>query len=210
MVGSLAGCISGADPEHDGPVLEEPSAGRMDETLPYPVYGEEVPSVSVPDAFEDETISTEGFRGERHQLLTFISARCDHSRMVVEPLGGLQSHAIENGYHDEIATLVYTFDPEHDTPEVLREFGDSIGAEANRDGWHFLRPETETRAQEVVTGSFGVDYERALPFHDHEFHHRELVLLVNEAGFVERAYVGGSVPSTEKAIEDVRTLRERW
>jgi protein SCO1/2 len=45
--------------------------------------------------------------------------------------------------------------------------------------------------------------------HARHFTHLSLILLVNEDGFVERAY-NGQPPSPDTAIEDARTLVERW
>jgi len=60
-----------------------------------------------------------------------------------------QEAAAEAGYGDQVAFLPTTFDPERDTAETLREYAGQQGVDLDAGNWHFLRPETYERAQEI-------------------------------------------------------------
>lgn len=63
----LAGCLS-FESAPDGPVLDPPDRHekRAEVGVPYPIYGEELPGVTVPAPLHDRTVSTRKFVGERH------------------------------------------------------------------------------------------------------------------------------------------------
>jgi protein SCO1/2 len=79
--------------------------------------------------------------------------------------------------------------------------------------WWFLRPENPDRAEEVVTDTFGVNFQ-FVPAEEREMDnmawiHGNLILLANADGYVERAY-DRQPPNPADVLEDTRTLRERW
>ncbi|WP_336343141.1 SCO family protein [Halalkalicoccus ordinarius] len=213
----VAGCLGRAD---DETVLDEPDdQGTDSENLPYPAYGETFPESTLPDPLRDREVSTAEFEGERVVLMTFLFTRCPDGvcPALTQVLRHAQADAIENDYADEVALLATTFDVERDTPEVLREYGEAQGVDYEAENWHFLRPESEERAREVVTETYGVEYQRVDPeqlegdHSDHEmgeysFNHYPITYLVNREGYVERAYAG--VPETSRVVEDVGTVAD--
>lgn len=215
---SLAGCLdavpSGVGGSSDV-VLDPPESERGgDADLPYPTRGEQLPEASVPAALADREVTTTEFVGERHVMLTFVFARCSMTcPMLTATLSAVQSASIEDGFAEEFAFLPTTFDPVHDTPAVLAEYGAERGVEFEAGNWWFLRPRTEARAEAVVTDTFGVFFKH-VPEAEREvenmaYIHNNLVLLVNADGYVERAY-GGDPPNPGDVVEDARTLHDRW
>jgi len=215
---SLAGCLD-AVPIGGGSsnvVLDPPADERAgdDVDLPYATRGERLPEATVPAPLAGREVTTTEFVGERHTLLTFVFARCTMTcPMLTASLSAVQSASIDGGFADEFAFMPTTFDPEYDTPEVLEEYGRKRGVDFEAGNWWFLRPETEARAEEVVTDTFGVHYQ-FVPEEEREMEnmayiHSNLVLLVNADGYVERAY-GGEPPNSGDVVDDARRLHERW
>lgn len=220
---SAAGCLGVLSSEggNDDVVLDPPENydRREDLDIPYPTYGEEIPEATVPAPLHDRSVSTREFVGDRHVMMTFIYTSC----MTVCPgltatLRHVQADSIEDEYADEMAFLPTTFDPEQDSPEALRSYGEEMGVNFEVDNWYFLRPETPEDAKRIVEDTFGVAFESGGGGHaegnqDDEkptmFQHASLVLLVNRDGYVERAYNGGP-PGPDEAIEDTRAVVEGW
>ena len=235
IVGTLAGCLG--DDRPDGVVLDPPEQWEMlrESTLAHPIYGDRVPEATVPAPLQDRDVTTTEFVGERHAMFTFVFTRCPAACPVLtSALVTVQADSIENGYADEFAFMPITFDPEHDTPEVLEEYSEFRGADPDAGNWWFLRPDGESHAREVVDDTFGVAFERTEDLeddhghdggddddsdhnhddgdhgdHDMEFLHTNLLLLVNADGYVERAYTP-EPPTSASVLEDATTLRERW
>ena len=221
---SLAGCLGsgifGSTGAHDGVVLDTPADydSLKDAPIDYPIHGDEVPEATVPDVVTGAEISSRDFIGDRHTMSTFIFTRCPGAcPALTSNLLQIQAAAAEHGYSDDIALLEYTFDPEYDTEELFYEYAESMGINLDVGNWYFLRPETEARAKEVVTETFGVWYDRLtdeqreeMDMHDDmAFQHENLILLVNKRGYVERAYEG-SPPNPGTVVDDVNTLIDRW
>ncbi len=213
---SLAGCLDAVPVGGSSDVvLDAPETDRAGDTdLPYPVRGEQLPEATVPAALADREVTTTGFVGERHVMLTFVFARCTMScPLLTATLSAVQSASVDGGFAGEFAFLPTTFDPGHDTPEVLAEYGEERGVDREAGNWWFLRPETEARAEAVVTDTFGVFFDH-VPEEEREMEnmayvHNNLVLLANADGYVERAYAG-QPPNPGDVVEDARALQRRW
>jgi len=138
---AVAGCLDGGP---EGTVLLPPEQydALAEADLPYPIHGDDLPDATVPDPLRDQEVSTRGFVSDRHLLMTFIFTRCHEACPVLTSnLVQAQVEASEEGYDDDVALINVTFDPEHDTADVLREYGEARGAEVDADSWYFLRPE---------------------------------------------------------------------
>ncbi|WP_440772713.1 SCO family protein [Natronorubrum sp. DTA28] len=174
-VAGTAGCLDTVEQalsdDHDGdgilPPPDHPTGAS------YPEYGEEFPSFSIPDPIAETTVSLEDFVGEKPFLLTYIFTTCPDGACpaLLLRLRWIQEDAVEQGYDDDIALLAFTFDPERDTPEVLREYAAERSIDYEADNWHFLRPETNDEAEEVMTETFNlplqrIDDEEELEDHD--------------------------------------------
>ncbi|MEF8780456.1 MAG: SCO family protein, partial [Haloferacaceae archaeon] len=150
--GVLSGCLG-----DDDTVLGPPDREADSEALSYPAHGQRLPEETVPSPLHDREVTTTEFVGEREAFLTFVFTRCTMvCPALTTNLAQVQAHAAEGDFGDEVALLPMTFDPVYDTPEVLREFSEYVGADPTAENWQFLRAETEERTREVVAGTFGV------------------------------------------------------
>jgi len=121
-----------------------------------------------------------------------------------------QEAAAEAGYGDQVAFLPTTFDPERDTAETLREYAGQQGVDLDAGNWHFLRPETYERAQEIHDEHFGLKIEKT-PADDIEnleyrFPHYGLIILANKRGIIERAYPRGPKTDIERLVDDLKRV----
>ena len=208
---ATAGCAavlgeSGAEGTVLGPPETDLSAAS------HPSYGEEMPEFTVPDPIADEEISVSAFEGERAVLWTSFYTHCPDGvcPALILRLRRAQEVAAEEEFGDEAAFLPITFDPERDTEEVLREYADQQGVDLDAGNWHFLRPETYERAQEIHDEKFGLVIEKQ-PADDIEnleyrFPHYGLIILANKQGIVERAYPRGPQTDVERLVDDFRRV----
>lgn len=219
---SIPGCLGDNSPT----ALPPPDHDVDSETLPYPAHGQELPTATLPSPLHDREVSTTEYVDERETLLTFVFTRCPgpcHS--LTSSLAHVQADAFEKDYADEVVLYPTTFDPEHDTPEKLRSFSEANGADPTAENWHFLRPESEAEASEVINETFGVGFEEVPAEEgdhsdhgdkdDHEeehettFVHGNLLLLVNRDGYVERAY-GRQPPRPDEVLSDLDAVRDHF
>lgn len=224
----VAGCLGGGD-SNPNVTLPEPDRQYESADVPYPAWGERIPDVTVPDPLEDRAVSLRAI--EKPNLVTFIYTMCPTvCPVLTATLRNVQTHALNNGYGDQVEFFPLTFDPTRDDAERLRAYADEMNVALDAGNWHFLRPESEARAKEVIQEQFGVTFQKESTtpaedgehdestseagsgdghHHDHgayEFLHTGLTLLVNGDQYVERAYQTSS-PDAQQLIADLKTVR---
>ncbi|MEF8782318.1 MAG: SCO family protein [Haloarculaceae archaeon] len=204
---ATAGCLgvlgeSGAE----GTVLGPPEVDLSEAA--HPSYGDEMPAFTVPDPIAGEEVSVAEFEGERALLWTSFYTNCPDGvcPALILRLRRAQEVAAEEGYGDSTAFLALTFDPERDTADDLSEYADRQGVDLDAGNWHFLRPESYERGQELLHERFGLVIEKT-PADEYEnleyqFPHYGLILLVNKRGIVERAYPNGPTVEIETLVDD--------
>jgi len=200
----VTGCLSsGAGELENGNVYLEPPDEVPNNVL-YPTYGEAMPEVELLDVFTGEPVST---AEEDEFLMTFIFTFCPTECIwLVSSLTHAEARVLERGA-EEPRVLAATFDPARDTPERMNDYAERMGIDS--DNWSLLRPEDEEAAEEVITGEFGVRFQKAqrTEGHGHDGHegydfiHTTLILLVNENGYVERSYMNQD-PSPDLIADD--------
>lgn len=210
-VAGSAGCLgvlgsAGAE----GTVLGPPDQDLSEAS--HPSYGDELPHIAVPDPITGETVSTAAYEGERAVLWTSFYTMCPDGvcPALIFRLRRVQEVAAEKGYGDETAFLALTFDPERDTADVLSEYADQQGVNLEAGNWHFLRPESYERGQELLDEQFGLVIEKAdadeYESLSYRFPHYGLILLANTEGIVERAYPRGPQTDVERLVNDVERV----
>ncbi len=160
---SIAGCLGGGVPglgSDSSTVLDPPEESRGNPS--HPIHGEEFPSFSLTDPITGETVSRDDFVGEKPFLITYIFTRCPDGACpaLLLRLRRIQEDAAERGYEDDIALLAATFDPERDTPDVLEAYAGEQGVDLDAGNWHFLRPENDEEARDVIYEDMGMRYDR--------------------------------------------------
>ncbi|MFL5284024.1 MAG: SCO family protein [Rhodopila sp.] len=127
-------------------------------------------------------IALDQFRGKA-VAITFIFASCSATCPILTAKMAVVQDQLGSDFGPRIAFLSITVDPDHDTPEVLQRYADTLGA--NPAGWKFL------------TGSPAVihDIERqygifAARTQDGKLDHTNLTSLVDPQGMLRVQYLG--------------------
>ena len=230
----IAGCLETLGLRDDSQTALEPAEDHPDDP-PYPSHGDEFPSFSIPDPVAGTTVSRDDFVGERAFLLTYFFTSCPDGvcPALLTRLQWVQEDAAERGYSDDVALLGFTFDPERDTAEELKEHAEGQHLDYEADNFHFLRPESYEEAETLMNDTFGMALERVEDGdegagndtaedghdtdgnetdhddHDHgeyTFTHNGRITLVNEDGIVERAYP--KAVQSDMAVTKDRLLEE--
>lgn len=205
-IGALAGCLGGALDSNPNVTLDQPK-DFPDDGYPYRNWNNKLPGVTVPTPVDGRSVSIR--EQETPVLMTFFFSHCKTvCPVLVGALQKVQMDAIDNGYADSVSFLPMTFDPARDNAKRLKAYTEKMNIATDVDNWHFLRPESEQRAKEIIQEKFGVMFKKQprKNSNGYMFAHTPLIVLANAEGYVERAYRGKS-PNPEPIIEDLKKLR---
>jgi protein SCO1/2 len=136
--------------------------GPSSENLRQPQPGDRVPDFSLVNQ-DGKTVRMDSFKG-KVTLVTFIYTRCpfpDYCPLVSNNFAQIYAAIRSNPALDaKIRLLSVSFDPAHDTPQVLRQYGMTFNRTVGRDPfdrWEFVTaPPAEL---EKITNFFGVFYD---------------------------------------------------
>ncbi len=124
---------------------------------------------------------------------------------------------LDEALRQEFVMVSISFDPEVDTPQVLKEYAQTLGFDIP--GWYFLTGSQDEIAK--VMGEYGVYYELVpagehthpdgeVEFHERGFSHMNQAILIDQRGMMRSQYlgmqIGGQVLPRENMLEDVRAL----
>jgi protein SCO1/2 len=166
---------------------------KMADTAPASGLGQ-VPSFEMPDQL-GRPVSDRSLRGQA-LVVDFFFASCTTSCPMLTARMASVERAIETGEQQHgrrlPAHLVsITLDPENDTPEVLRQYAERYGADAER--WSFLSGRSADLDRVVVQG-FKTTFHRADPSAGiATIMHGEWLVLVDARGAI-RGYFAASDP----------------
>ena len=102
---------------------------------------------------EGKAQSLSDLMSDKVTLLSFIYRTCDDvngcplSTMVLYTIGSKLEK--EPQLADKLRMLTLSFDPKFDTPEVMKEYGESIMGDAGMD-WHFLTTQSENEIKPIL------------------------------------------------------------
>jgi protein SCO1/2 len=115
--------------------------------------------------------------------VTFIYTQCpDICPMLTQKMVDIQDE-LGADFGAKIAFLSITLDPEHDTPEVLKDYAQFWGAKP--EGWSFLTGSLD--AVRDVTRDYGVFFSKK---EDGSVEHSQLTTLVDAEGQIRVQYLG--------------------
>lgn len=115
--------------------------------------------------------------------LAFIYTGCpDICPMLTQKMVDVQD-GLEAKFGTKIAFVSITLDPEHDTPEVLKDYAQFWGAKP--EGWTFLTGSLETVRD--VTRRYGVFFSKK---EDGSVEHSQLTTLIDANGQMRVQYLG--------------------
>jgi protein SCO1 len=122
------------------------------------------------------------FRG-KVVAVTFIFTRCTATCPVLTPMMSFVQDRLGSDFAQKIAFVSITVDPEHDTPDVLKDYAQAFGA--NLAGWAFLTG--APAAIREVTQRYGVF---ASKNDDGNVDHTFLTSIVDPRGVLRVQYLG--------------------
>jgi protein SCO1 len=138
------------------------SQGPSTENLHQPQPGERVPDFSLVNQ-DGKTVRMDSFKG-KVTLVTFIYTRCpfpDYCPLVSSNFAQIYAEARLNPLlYSKIRLLSISFDPTHDTPQVLRQYGTTFNKTTGGnpfDRWEFVT--ASPKEMEKITNFFGVFYD---------------------------------------------------
>ena len=115
--------------------------------------------------------------------VAFIFTRCTDTCPVLTPMMSFVQDRLGSDFGAKIAFVSITVDPERDTPEVLKEYGEAFGA--NFAGWFFLTGSPSVITD--VTRRYGVFAAKAANGNvDHTF----LTSIIDRRGVLRVQYLG--------------------
>ena len=199
-----AGCSGGTPDTY----LSEPDRKYEASDVPFPAYGQQLPSETLTDPIANEAIETTG--GDGDTVMTFFYSHCQTvCPRLISALRSVQAKAIDEDLIEDTHFRAVTFDPERDDRSRLSQYAERMDVSLE-DHWRFLRPDSPSAAKDVVRDTFGVAFRRTHPedMDMYMFTHRALILLVNDDDYVERAYTK-STPQWQQISDDLATLRKR-
>jgi len=115
--------------------------------------------------------------------VTFIFTTCTATCPVLTPMMSFVQDRLGSDFAEKIAFVSITVDPEHDTPEVLKDYAQAFGA--NLAGWAFLTG--APAAIRDVTHRYGVFASRNV---DGNVDHTFLTSIVDRRGILRVQYLG--------------------
>jgi protein SCO1/2 len=133
---------------------------------------------------DNESVTLSELQGKT-VFMCFIYTRCEMPMMcprTTQNFRTIQDILSENA-RKETSLITITFDPDYDTPEKLREYGEAHGA--NFTSWQFLTGDNESIGK--VMGDYNVYYNKT---ENETYHHTMLAVLIDKDGYVRKEYFG--------------------
>ena len=134
-------------------------------------------------------------------LMDFIYTRCSMPMMcLLASLNFVQvQQALGEKFGTEVILITITFDPGYDTPEVLKQYGESLGADFS--GWQFLTGDNQ-KISEVMQG-YGLWYEENVE--TGIINHTMLTVLIDREGNIRKQYLG-NLAELYEILDDIQQL----
>lgn len=154
------------------------------------------PSFELTD-LEGNPVSLESTNGKARIVYFYFASCPDVCPPTTYLLGGVQDMLREKGdLGKNVEMISISFDPETDTPDVIKDFAERSGAEF--ESWKFLRGENRDQMIDLAR-EFGVAvmYDEA----NKTFYHTNVITLVDEDGNI-REWINGS-PNLEAGEKDI-------
>jgi protein SCO1/2 len=129
-----------------------------------------------------DTFYIQSFK-DKSVLVDFIFTNCSSlCPMVTENFKLLHKKLQESSLKDEVVLLTISFDPERDTPSVLKRYGDSAGARES--SWYFATVKNKETLQELLD-VYGIV---VIPAANGQFEHNSAIHLVDTSGKLAKIY----------------------
>ena len=137
-------------------------------------------------------------------VMSFIFTRCPMPNMcplIMQKVAKVQKE-LNKDYKDKVSFAILTFDPEYDTPEVLKRYGESY--EVDFDNLIYLTGPKED--VETALEHFKVYAEEES---DGMISHTMETMVMDEKGVIKRIFPT-SIWSVKSVVNEVKNVIERW
>ena len=153
---------------------------------------------------DNETMSLKDLEGE-YWIADMIFTNCTTVCLpMTSNMKMLQDRLSEEGYGD-LNLVSFSVDPDYDTPEVLREYGESYDVDFSN--WTFLTGYDFQTIKEISIKSFKSLLAEA-PEGTDQVTHGTRFFLINPEGEVIKYYDGVQSETIESIINDINKLNE--
>ncbi len=196
------------------PELSLPRTAEFDYAVPEPgTY--ELPVIQ--PAGDGEVLGEGGkprrlrdFFHERVTVLSFIYTRCKDPKACPHATGVLyQLHQLsmrDPGLADNLRLLTFSFDPDHDTPAVMENYGHGFESQENSADWQFLTTRS-TRELAPILDAYGQRVMRKKDPTDPNgpLYHNVRVYLIDRQGRIRNIY-SQDLLDPRMVVVDIRSL----
>lgn len=153
---------------------------------------------------DDESFSHDDLAGT-WWIADFIFTNCRTACLpMTANMAKLQEHLIKAEISD-VQLLSFSVDPDFDSPDVLKEYGEGYGADFSR--WTFLTGYDFKTIKELSVKSFRAFLQEPEPGSD-QFTHDTRLFLVDPEGNIVKGYSGLESESVDQIMDDILTLQE--
>ncbi|MCR6107367.1 SCO family protein [Salipaludibacillus agaradhaerens] len=149
---------------------------------------------------DGEDVTNESLEGE-WWLTKTIFTRCPTVCMVMTPNMAELQQALEEEEVD-VRIVSFTVDPEFDTPERLKDYGEAYGA--NFETWDFLTGYTFEDINTLTLDSLKAPLQK-IP-EQNDIMHPTRFYLVNPDGQIVRMYSGESSFDLDVTVDDIKSV----
>ncbi len=147
-----------------------------------------------------ERVSLDALKG-KVWLADFIFTNCpDICPLLNHRIVGIQEELLAAG--ENVAIVSFSVDPSNDSPEVLRDYADHLGADKR---WLFLTGE-KSQIRTVALNGFKLAFYSEEGMKPEEITHSSKIALVDQNGVVRRYYEGVTEDESARMLEDVKLL----
>jgi protein SCO1/2 len=144
-------------------------------------------------------VTTDALRHDGPLIVSMFYASCSYAcPTLIRDIAAIDRR-LTPAARDRTRVLLVTFDPEHDTPEVLSRLAEAHGVDNDR--WVFARARSEEATRELAA-ALGITYRR-LP--DGNYNHSSILLVLDAAG-VPRAGIDGLKQDPAAFIQRLEAL----
>lgn len=146
----------------------------------------------------------------RITVLSFIYTRCRDPRACPFASGVLyeihKASKSDPAIADNLQLLTFSFDPDHDTPTVMADYGASLRSDGEGCEWRFLTTRG-VKELEPILESYGQRVDRKRNPNDPlgPFYHLVRVFLIDRRGMIRNIYSFGFL-DPRLLLADIRTL----
>lgn len=130
--------------------------------------------------------------------VTFIYTWCPDICPTLTGKMALVQDDLGDSFGKDVAFVSITFDPERDTPEVLRAYAEAF--DANPGGWFFLTGEVDSVRQ--VAARYGLV---TIPGNDDTIDHNLITTLIDRQGRMRLQYAGSRF-NPDELLQDLLAL----